>query len=496
MKNLLKASICICFLYGGSVYGQPGLGLIPSDIMPEEAVQMESFLQSDFPEYFNWGEYLSEVRDQGECGACVAFSVLGTVEARLRIVEDDPTLQIDLSEQDIVSCGPKGSDYGGCLGNKFERVCSYLHQYGVVEEDCFPYCAMEIDCLNRCDEQSVAGIGVWGILNYSYIWYVRYYGSDGNIYQGQFYIPSVSTIKEALSVGPVPVGLVILTDFYDYYGGVYEPQVFDYEGLHAVMIIGWDDDLSSWICRNSWGTDWGENGDFTIPWVAESFDIRDYDFTAACGYDYCVCNATLMGFNAIEVVPEFIDEITTTTTVETTTSTIALTTTTTTIVATTSSTTSSSLTSSSTTTTIINEVYFIKGIVVGKEGTFVKGLEGIKVDLVADKVYKMRITNELGEFEFNDLEFGTYIIDADDDREFMPKNYVLILEESIENLRFVQEDENCIIIYMFGENSDVTNSLRFIRDELMKYKWGSELVELYYNLCKESMNILGIGVQP
>jgi len=31
MKNLLKASICICFLYGGSVYGQPGLGLIPSD---------------------------------------------------------------------------------------------------------------------------------------------------------------------------------------------------------------------------------------------------------------------------------------------------------------------------------------------------------------------------------------------------------------------------------------------------------------------------------
>jgi len=40
---------------------------------------------------------------------------------------------------------------------------------------------------------------------------------------------------------------------------------------HAVLIVGWDDDLcgagvGGWIVKNSWGTAWGDNGYFYITW--------------------------------------------------------------------------------------------------------------------------------------------------------------------------------------------------------------------------------------
>jgi C1A family cysteine protease len=37
-------------------------------------------------------------------------------------------------------------------------------------------------------------------------------------------------------------------------------------GGHAVMAVGYDDKFSRFIARNSWGTNWGQNGYFTIPY--------------------------------------------------------------------------------------------------------------------------------------------------------------------------------------------------------------------------------------
>lgn len=41
----------------------------------------------------------------------------------------------------------------------------------------------------------------------------------------------------------------------------------EYMGGHAVMCLGYCDEQQRFICRNSWGLDWGQSGYFTIPYA-------------------------------------------------------------------------------------------------------------------------------------------------------------------------------------------------------------------------------------
>ena len=58
----------------------------------------------------------------------------------------------------------------------------------------------------------------------------------------------------------------VYEDFFSYTGGVYEHSWGDLEAGHCVAIVGWSNTNSCWICKNSWGTDWGEDGWFRIRW--------------------------------------------------------------------------------------------------------------------------------------------------------------------------------------------------------------------------------------
>ena len=37
-------------------------------------------------------------------------------------------------------------------------------------------------------------------------------------------------------------------------------------GGHAVVCVGYDDEIQRFIIRNSWGSGWGQNGYFTMPY--------------------------------------------------------------------------------------------------------------------------------------------------------------------------------------------------------------------------------------
>ena len=83
------------------------------------ATTEELLASGELPSSFDWRNvngvnYVSPIRDQGQCGSCYAFGTMAMFEARSRIRSNLSTGYI-LSTQDIVSC----SEYSqGCEGGK------------------------------------------------------------------------------------------------------------------------------------------------------------------------------------------------------------------------------------------------------------------------------------------------------------------------------------------------------------------------------------------
>jgi hypothetical protein len=59
-------------------------------------------------------------------------------------------------------------------------------------------------------------------------------------------------------------GMNVYEDFYYYNGGIYKEAYGGYLADHAICIVGYNDSQGYWICKNSWGLRWGENGWFKI----------------------------------------------------------------------------------------------------------------------------------------------------------------------------------------------------------------------------------------
>ena len=72
------------------------------------------------------------------------------------------------------------------------------------------------------------------------------------------------------TIGPVSVAYQVVEDFMLYSGGVYTSDKCK-QGVqdvnHAVLVVGYGRsqvDGPYWIIKNSWGSNWGENGYFRI----------------------------------------------------------------------------------------------------------------------------------------------------------------------------------------------------------------------------------------
>ena len=219
------------------------------------------------PLSFDWRNkdginYVTSIKDQMNCGSCWAFATVGGFESQILI--DNSTLTIDLSEQYVVSCNTYNN---GCCGGYMDRVSDFLLNIGTTYEACIPYSSDGsyyyrgrrcIDSSEPCPSSCTIG------------------GGDLNLetISGWEWIPNtVVDIKTALyENGTIPCGMAVFDDFRFYEEGVYEHLWGTYLGGHAVIIIGWDDENQCWICKNSWGTSWGEGYDaepggyFRIAW--------------------------------------------------------------------------------------------------------------------------------------------------------------------------------------------------------------------------------------
>lgn len=191
---------------------------------------------------YNNQNWVSPILNQANCGSCVAFASIGVFETQINISSLIPNLNRKLSPQFLFSCGGGACDYGW----QPDSAASFLAKTGATDEDCMPYSSgatgKDVSCQTAC---SNAKSRTQKIANYQ----MPSRGSQ-----------NIAAVKQALLKGPVMTTLTVYSDFISYSSGVYKRTSNDALGGHAISIIGYDDQTRSWIIRNSWGQDWGENG--------------------------------------------------------------------------------------------------------------------------------------------------------------------------------------------------------------------------------------------
>lgn len=202
--------------------------------------------------HFDWRNvdgknYVTPVRNQGQCGSCWAFSVVGALESLALIELDMPGTDLDLSEQTLLSC----SIAGDCVkGGLLDTAAEYIQKSGLPKEQCYPYLAYNTECGLICKE-SFGFHSSYNIKNWVYI-------SKGTA-------PDLNLLKSMLaSLGPLSVEYLVYEDFYYYQSGIYSYTSGDFQGEHGVVLVGYDDREQYFIVKNSWGEDWGEDGYFRI----------------------------------------------------------------------------------------------------------------------------------------------------------------------------------------------------------------------------------------
>jgi len=183
----------------------------------------------------NW---MTSVKDQSTCGSCWAFATLGYMEAVYNIENSNPALDINLSEQDLISCSS-----GSCSGGSPALTVKHIKDTGVVPNPCFVYSASNEECSvpNRC--------AAWA----TQLWKV-----------GKWFASSVSnqlSIKNELVNG----GPVLATMNMNTWNSGTESCTSATED-HAVVIVGYDDFGGYWIVKNSYGIGWidGIGGYFRV----------------------------------------------------------------------------------------------------------------------------------------------------------------------------------------------------------------------------------------
>ncbi len=225
---------------------QKRLGLIPSFNTgggPNRSLEaMEAAPILALPAALDWrnngGNFVTPVRDQGGCGSCWAFASTAGLESSALIANQTPGINLDLSEQVLVSCSGEGSCGGGPL------IDDFFVSTGLPVESCYPYFAGNGSCSSACAN--------WRSNTYKISRYL-YINADE------------TSLKTALyNYGPLPTSMAVYEDFFSYSGGVYHYVTGGLAGYHGILLVGYNDAEQYFICKNSWGAWWGESGFFRI----------------------------------------------------------------------------------------------------------------------------------------------------------------------------------------------------------------------------------------
>jgi len=198
----------------------------------------------ELPEKVDWRKYgaVTDVKNQGACGSCWAFSTTGALEGQH--FRKTGKL-VSLSEQNLLDCtAPLGEER--CGGGNFDIAFTYIKENGGIDtEESYPYD-------NQYDPEP-----------HACRFNPRNVGATDKGFVGITEGDEDALKAAVATVGPVSVAIHASDSFKQYGEGIFDEE--DCNGFrpnHAVLVVGYgtNEEGDYWLVKNSWGKTWGDQG--------------------------------------------------------------------------------------------------------------------------------------------------------------------------------------------------------------------------------------------
>lgn len=229
---------------------------------PVEVAEITDEMRAAAPDSLDWSTKgaTTAVKDQGNCGSCWAYSATVGIESGLYMA----TGKIEkLSEQQIISCDKTD---GGCNGGDLPTAFEYVMKAGGIDtQSDYPDTSSSSGRTGKCKsfDKKVKVTG----------WKYAIPSCDSGACKNQ----KESDMMAALNTyGPLSV-CVNAESWDNYSGGIYKKKCSGAASMldHCVQLVGYDKNAGYWKVRNSWASDWGENGFIRLPMGENACGIAD-----------------------------------------------------------------------------------------------------------------------------------------------------------------------------------------------------------------------------